>query len=360
MLTRIIRRESSNFVVVECIPPDVWWTLKRHCQLPGSKRFLRAASCAISFTFRYFFKTSINLLWQEKRTSLKHIVGSRTTSHHTSFTESSVTLSSTAHPESIDMDALGVQEDPLYSNLFEATDTEEDALPSSSPTIANESIPAGLLPRLDIPAESRCSCGQHKLNMQCSERLCSTCCSKRLRYCNVASHRRNKPEGWIASRRTSSVPTAKADKPKPPLLVLNVCSDIQRAMTLGKDLYIAYTNWDPNEKRPRKVRPLQWLQYNSCFKALCFNENPPKEKHFNVCKIARISEDSWGDQAAASKGNLFLPSFIILLLTIILFRNSNSTTIYDCGRMAQFIQYGSLLQFVPTKWIRPARDIVQH
>jgi hypothetical protein len=59
---------------------------------------------------------------------------------------------------------------------------------------------------------------------------------------------------------------------------------------------MAYANRDPNERRARKVKPVDWVRFGEQFKAYCFTDE--FEKTYDTHKIRRIKDQPWMVEAA--------------------------------------------------------------
>jgi hypothetical protein len=214
-----------------------------------------------------------------KQISLKSITGSRTVTHHTSFPPTDNVIVSTTSTSTLQYDWHRVDleippslEEPNIGNVGPVTAfIDHVALPSR------------------IPNEKRCACGKHSFNKSCSKKLCQTCCSKSYEPCAVTHHARAKPGGQSSA--VARVPNHAPSSLSP--VLPGVVDALNSVMKEGKCCYIAYTNKDPQEKRARKIKPLEWVRYGKCFKALCFNQVPPINKTFNTHKVARIEENEW-------------------------------------------------------------------
>jgi hypothetical protein len=242
------------------------------------------------------YMEGVNKHLKHKRIALKHITGSRTTRHHTSeetfdtpanvtFSSSTTTTTTTTASSSLVLEG----EDSLMldapTNNDLAHENEQNHV-ADKQLVPSSVIPPSLPPRLDIPDGLRCKCGQYKFNRSCSGKLCQKCCSKSLEHCTVTNHAKCKPPGYNGGRKK----TPSNGQPLPPVLP-GVIEHLADAMKAGRDIYIAYTNRDPNEKRARRIKPIGWVQYGECFKAICFIDNI--EKNYNTHKVARIESQSW-------------------------------------------------------------------
>jgi hypothetical protein len=253
----------------------------------------------------------VNRHLKSKRVILKDITGSRTITHHSTTTSTTTTTSLVDKPPIFDVndgddDALSspfdkivpvvapLQPSPTESTLiplpFPPSSTVHPFFQSSGHKPSTNTPP----PRLDIPANVRCKCGQYKINQACSAKLCQKCCSNSMEHCLITSHLKNKPPGYQA---TKYKPTPTPTTPLPEVLP-GVVDHLAKAMKEGREIYIAYTNHNANEKQARKVKPLQWIRFGEAFKAFCFIDD--MEKTFNTHKILRIEDKLW---PVAPEGN---------------------------------------------------------
>jgi hypothetical protein len=250
---------------------------------------------------------AVNRHLKSKRILLKDVTGSRTVTHHSS--SSVITTTATTSVIDLDEDLTSPFDHiaPVSSPVPTTASPPKTTLPPSiSPSTAlppsiplstlhpffqhggRPSVPSTTLPpRVDIPADKRCKCGQHKFNQSCPSKLCQKCCGNSMDHCTVTSHVKCKPVGYQS---TKYKPTPTPATPLPDVQP-GVVRHLDKAMQEGREVFIAYANRDLNEKQARKVKPLQWIRYGEAFKAFCFIDNI--EKIFNTHKILRIEDQVW-------------------------------------------------------------------
>lgn len=83
-----------------------------------------------------------------------------------------------------------------------------------------------------------------------------------------------------------------------PETISGVVDHLVKAMKEGRAVHVAYANRDPNENRPRKIKPLEWVRYGEKIKVICFLDNI--EKNFNVKRIRRIEDNAWATEVTAT------------------------------------------------------------
>jgi hypothetical protein len=189
--------------------------------------------------------------------------------------------------------------------------------------------PPPLPPRLNIFADERCKCGQYKINKACANNLCRKCCNKSMDHCVVSGHIKDKPLGYQTTKYKKTTPATASDAtaPQPRLEILpGVVDHLAKAMNEGRPVFMAYVNRDPNEKKARKVKPIEWIRYGEVFKALCFTDD--YEKTYLVERVRRIEDQGWTVAAtmtatASSEGNL--SSFVLY------FSRSHSRFVHSCS-----------------------------
>jgi hypothetical protein len=139
-----------------------------------------------------------------------------------------------------------------------------------------------------------------------------------MNHCTVSTHIKSKPAGYQSTKYKSSV----SSKTLLPAVLPGVVDRLTSAMNAGKEVYIAYTNRDPNEQRSRKIKPFEWIRYGECFKAFCFIDE--MDKTFNTHKVLRIEDQAWETPtptppAATSEGThthvVHMPRFYSILYT---------------------------------------------
>lgn len=273
---------------------------------------------------------AVNRHLKNKRILLKDVTGSRTVTHHSYSSSVSTTKSTTVispanvvdlEDEDDDMLDLASPFDHVTPVSTPLQATPSPPCPSSTSLPASTSHPffqpgyrkpsstvnAPAPPRLDIPANARCKCGQYKFNQSCSSKLCQKCCGNSMDHCSVSTHIKHKPVGYSATKyKPTPTPATPLAEVKP-----GVVDHLEKALRDGREVYIAYANRDPNEKQARKVKPLQWIRHGEVFKAFCFIGD--MEKTFNTHKILRIEDEEWTLVPRGIDSILF-PCFICLLV----------------------------------------------
>lgn len=98
---------------------------------------------------------------------------------------------------------------------------------------------------------------------------------------------------------------------KPPVRP-EVLEALISTMAAGKQCYMAYDN-EHLKDGARKIKPTSWIRHGKCFKALCYNTEPPIEKPFSARKVLRVEDHKWDMPKAQSLGMLSLTHSIFCL-----------------------------------------------
>lgn len=155
---------------------------------------------------------AVNRHLKNKRILLKDVTGSKTITHHSSSSVTTMTTSTLIDGNVFDVDAD-------LSNIAPVSSPPQPSLQSSLPSSTIHpffqssghkpstgiSSSSTLTPCMDIPANVRCKCGQYKFNQACSGKLCQKCCGNSMGHCSVTSHIRCKPLGYQSTKSKSTL-----------------------------------------------------------------------------------------------------------------------------------------------------------
>lgn len=277
-----------------------------------SRRANQIASQKLWAEAKKEYQKGINNGLRKKRNTLKDVVGSRTRTHHTMATSTTLAASSALATSSTSVsstisttntttlshisDSLstngtnpGQFEDPLYSELFgndgedEGDEDDTELLspplplpplftpPSLPPPAAG---PRGATSNLILQTKSGkskipCACGRGFINKACNHgQVCADCCSTFPGRCNAPSHNKNKIDGGVSKKKTYV--TAQSAP---------IIACVSEAINNQQSLFISYDNNNPTVGlNPREIKPLYWEVPNIKFKALAPYDPPSIEK----------------------------------------------------------------------------------
>jgi hypothetical protein len=157
-------------------------------------------------------------------------------------------------------------------------------------------------------------------------------------YCVIDGHKKGKPGYQSAKYKKSTKAAGEGNDTTPnvptppplPSILPGVVDFIDSAIKAGRAIHIAYINHDPNEKRAKKVKPIEWLRYGKVFKAHCFIDDV--EKPFSTRKVRKFEDQPW-----LVEGVVFIAiSSSFCLHNVLLHRsNTTTTTINQCSASEQ-------------------------
>jgi hypothetical protein len=116
--------------------------------------------------------------------------------------------------------------------------------------------PPTLPPHTNIPASE---CDQVSFNKVCTLKLCQKCYSKSMEYCGVTTYTQLKPFRYQSIKYKKITTTTATIESATSLSSVfpGVVDHIANTMRERREVYITYTNHDPNEKRARKIKPFK-------------------------------------------------------------------------------------------------------